>query len=165
MQESNLGRNEELSIQERMEQIAPLLRMLPPGTQVACVQDGEELLLYNINKAFELFAGRPATTTIDVMERAKLIQPRDTERPSDDTALIDPRHAATVDLSYPVMLLESRLEMDGRQGRVIDGWHRIYRAAQLGIAELPAIVITAEDEALIRIDPDAANRESSGQKS
>src|SRR5437879_5823731 len=105
MQESNLGRNEALSIQERMEQIAPVLRMLPPGTQVACVQDGEELLLYNINKAFELFAGRPATTTIDVMERAKLIQPRDTEHPSDDAALIDPDHAATVDLSYPVMLL------------------------------------------------------------
>jgi hypothetical protein len=35
---------------------------------------------------------------------------------------------------------------------VIDGWHRIYRAAQLGIEELPAIVISAEEEALIRID-------------
>jgi hypothetical protein len=33
-----------------------------------------------------------------------------------------------------------------------DGWHRIYRAAQLGVGELPAIAITAEDEALIRLE-------------
>lgn len=156
MQKSSPGSDETRSVQERMEQLAPVLRTLPRGTQVAFVQEGEDLYLYNINKAFELCAERSATTSINVTERAKLIQPRDAERPCDDKALIDPNHAATVDLSYPVMLLESRQEMDGSQGRIIDGWHRIYRAAQLGIAELPAIVITAEDEALIRIDPGVA---------
>jgi hypothetical protein len=157
MQESGLGSDEALSMQERMEELAPVLRTLPGGTQVAFVQEGDEIYLYNINKAFELCAGRPATTSIDVQERAKLIQPRDAGSPSDEKALIDPNHATTVDLSYPVMLLESRQEMDGSQGRIIDGWHRIYRAAQLGIAELPAVVITSEDEALIRIDPGATS--------
>jgi hypothetical protein len=158
MEESNLDGNETRNIQERMAQIAPVLRTLPPGTQVAFVQEGENLFLYNITKAFDLFAARPATTTINVTERAKLIQPRDAEQPSGDKALIDPTHATAVDLSYPVMLLESRREMDGCPGRVIDGWHRIYRAAQLGIATLPAVVITAEDEGLIRIDPDGGTR-------
>jgi hypothetical protein len=60
--------------------------------------------------------------------------------------LIDLEHARAVDLSYPVLLLES-------SGAIIDGWHRIYRASQLGIAELPAVVITADEEALIRLDP------------
>jgi hypothetical protein len=120
---------------------------------VAVIEEGDELLLYNINTAIELFGARPPTATINVAERAKRIQPRDADAPADDKALIDPDHATTVDLSFPVLLLESRHEMDGNPGRVIDGWHRIYRAAQLGIAELPAVVISRDDEALIRIEP------------
>ena len=153
MQDTDHGSQEARDLQERMAALAPVLRTLPPGTQVAFIQEGDELHLYNITRAFTLFAGRAPTATIDVAERAKRIQPRDAAAPADDKALIDPDHAATVDLSYPLMLLESRNEMDGSPGRVIDGWHRIYQAAQLGIAELPAIVITPEDEALIQIEP------------
>lgn len=152
MEDSDRGSNEGINLPERMETLAPVLRALPPGTHVAILQEGDQLHLYNINRALELFGGRPPTAVIDVAERAKRIRPRDTDAPPDDTALIDPDHAATVDLSYPVVLLESHEEMDGSPGRVIDGWHRIYRAAQLDIAELPAIVITAEEEALIRIE-------------
>jgi hypothetical protein len=151
-QNADRGSEETINPQERLESLAPLLRTLPPGTQVAIIQEGDELCLYDISKAFELFGARPPTTTINVAERAKRIQPRDAGTPAEDKALIDPDHAATVDLSYPVMVLESRNEMDGAPVRVIDGWHRIYRAAQLGIAELPAIVIAPEDEALIRIE-------------
>ncbi len=158
MQESDRGSEEAVSLKERMEEIAllPALRTLPKGTQVACIQEGDDLYLYNISKALEFFAGRPATTSIDVAEQVKQVQPRDADSPPEDKALIDPDHAATVDLTYPVMLLESRSATDGGQGRVIDGWHRIYRAAQLGIADLPAVVITAEEEALIRIEPNLA---------
>jgi hypothetical protein len=144
---------ETVTPQEMLEKLAPVLRALPSGTQVAVIDEGDELCLYNINRAIELFGAHPPTATINVAERAKRIQPRNADTPAGDKALINPDHAATVDLSYPVMLLESRKEMDGTPGRVIDGWHRIYRAAQLGIAELPAVVITREDEALIRIDP------------
>ncbi len=82
MQPSDLDVDEAPSIQKRMEQIAPLLRTLPRGTQVACVQEGKDLYLYNITRAFELFAGRAATTTINVVKRSTLIQPRDAEMPS-----------------------------------------------------------------------------------
>src|SRR5947209_20456758 len=90
---------------ERMEEFTPLLRTLPKGTHVACIQEGDELYLYNISKALELFAGRPAMTSIDVVERAKQIAPRDGTTDPEDNAFIDPAHAATVDVSYPVMLL------------------------------------------------------------
>jgi hypothetical protein len=157
IQDDSRTNDEAINLQKRMEALAPVLRTLPPGTQVAFIQEGDELRLYNVNKAIELFGGRPPTIVIDVAERAKRIQPRDAAAPPEDAALIDPDHAAAVDLSYPVMLLESHHEMDGTPGRVIDGWHRIYRAAQLGIPELPAIAITAEEEALIRIEPGATS--------
>jgi hypothetical protein len=153
IQDDNRTTDQAINLQAHMEALAPVLRTLPPGTQVAFFDEGDELRLYNVNRAIELFGGRAPTATIDVAERAKRIQPRDAPAPSEDAALIDPGHAAAVDLSYPVLLLESHHEMDGTPGRVIDGWHRIYRAAQLGIAELPAITITAEEEALIRIEP------------
>lgn len=142
------------SLDQRMEELAPVLRTLPKGTHVAFIQEGNELYLYNINRALELFAARPPTARINVAERAKQIQPRDDATETDDQSFVDPAHAATVDVSYPVMLLESRSGEAGGQGRVIDGWHRIFRASHLGIAELPAIVITAEEEALIRIETD-----------
>lgn len=136
----------------RMAALAPALRKLPPGTHVAFVQEGEEILLYNVTKAFELTAGREPSAVVNVAERAKMIHLRAAGPPPDDKAEIDPEHAQTVDIAYPVLMLESATEVDGSPGRVIDGWHRIYRAAQLGIEELPAIVISAEEEALIRID-------------
>jgi hypothetical protein len=147
------SRNDEFDVREHMLSLAPVLAMLPPGTQVCFVEDGDDLLLYNINKAFELIEGRSPTARVDVAQRAQLIQPRGPEPPPDDAAVIDPEHAQGVDLSYPVLLLESKTELDGTPGRIIDGWHRIYRASQLGIAELPAIVITPEDEEVIRINP------------
>ena len=158
MQESDRGSQESSDLTKKMEEIAPVLKTLPKGTQVAFIFEGDDLSLYNISTALERFGGRPATTSIDVAERAKQIQPRDAGTPSEDKALIDPDHAATVDLSYPVMLLERGRELGGAHGRVIDGWHRIYRAAQLGIPQLPAIVITPEEEAFIRIEPSLTDR-------
>jgi GNAT superfamily N-acetyltransferase len=135
-----------------MEAMAPVLGTLPPGTHVCFVQQDDEILLYNVTKAFELTAGRQPTAMIDVAEQARQISPRTEDPPPEDRMLIDPEHARTVDLSYPLLLLQTGDETRG-QGRIIDGWHRIYRASQLGIAELPAIVVTAEEEPLIRIDP------------
>jgi hypothetical protein len=147
--------DENADLQERLAALAPVLRTLPPGTHVCFIQEGDELRLYNVGRAIELTAGREPTTVIDVAQRARLIQPGGSGPPPEDKARIDPEHALTVDLSYPVLLLESVPEMDGSHGRVIDGWHRIYRAAQLGIGELPAVVITSDEERLIRIDPGA----------
>lgn len=144
---------ETVELRERMETLAPVLRTLPPGTQVCFIQDGNDLLLYNVSQAFELFGRREPAAVINVAERAKLIHPRGSGPLREDEVQIDPDHALTVDLSYPVLLVECLDEVDGSRGRVIDGWHRIYRASQLGIAELPAVVITADEESSIRIDP------------
>lgn len=130
----------------------PELRNLPPGIQVCVIQERDRLILYNVNQAHELTVGRVPTTVVDVAKRARLIHPHGPGLPPADKAQIDPERAMTVDLSYPVLLLETMEEMDGSGGgRLIDGWHRVYKAAQLGIAELPAVVITSEDEPLIRI--------------
>lgn len=134
-----------VALERQAEELAPVLATLPPGTQVCFIQEGEEVVLYNVNTAFELTEGREPTAVIDVAEQAKQIAPR-SDPPPEDKMLIDPDHALTVDLSYPVLLLES-------SGTIIDGWHRIYRASQLGVAELPAVVITAGEEQIIRIDP------------
>jgi len=143
-----------LDAQEMLMRAVPELRNLPPGVQVCVIQEAGRLVLYNINKAHRLTEGRAPTAVVDVVARAKLIHPVGLGPPPDDMAQIDPERAMTVDLSYPVLLLESMDELDGsRGGRLIDGWHRVYKAAQLGIAELPAVVITADEEPLIRITP------------
>jgi hypothetical protein len=143
---------ETAELKRQMVELAPVLKTLPPGTQIAFIQEGDDLLLYNVNLAFELTKGRAPTATINVADEAEQIAPRSVN-PPDDKMLIDPEHARTVDLSYPVLLLQTSGTNAGTRGRIIDGWHRIYKASQLGIAELPAVVITAEEEPIIRLDP------------
>ena len=63
MQDAGPGSREPINLQESMERIAPVLGTLPKGTHVAFIQEGDELYLYNISKALELFAGRPATAS------------------------------------------------------------------------------------------------------
>jgi hypothetical protein len=86
MQGSDCGSHETITLQDRLEIFAAVLRALTPGTQVAVIQEGDELCHYNISKAFALFAGRPPTTMIKVADRAKRIQPWDAEAPADDNA-------------------------------------------------------------------------------
>ncbi|WP_177227719.1 ParB N-terminal domain-containing protein [Nonomuraea pusilla] len=60
---------------------------------------------------------------------------------------IDTEHAAQVDLSEP--LIVATVPNGGML--IIDGWHRLYRALTTGVAELPAVVLTAEEELACRI--------------
>ncbi|MFC5188115.1 hypothetical protein [Actinomadura harenae] len=61
---------------------------------------------------------------------------------------IDPAHAATADLTRP--LLAVRLP-HATTPLVIDGWHRIHRALTTGVHELPAVVLGRADERACRI--------------
>jgi hypothetical protein len=61
---------------------------------------------------------------------------------------IDPDHAATVDLSRPLLAVPIP---SPDTPIVIDGWHRIHKARQTGITELPVIVLSAEDERACRL--------------
>jgi hypothetical protein len=58
---------------------------------------------------------------------------------------VDPKHAATTDLSQPIMIAPIITHSGERAGGVaIDGWHRIYRALSEGVRELPGYILTEE---------------------
>lgn len=59
--------------------------------------------------------------------------------------LVNPDHAATTDLSKPIMVAPIVTHSGEDLGGIaIDGWHRIYRALNEGIIELPGYILTAE---------------------
>lgn len=61
---------------------------------------------------------------------------------------IDPDYARTVDLSRPLLAVPLP---DVGTPIVIDGWHRIHKAQQTGITELPLIILSADDERACRL--------------
>ncbi|MGI5206176.1 hypothetical protein ACQEU6_31970 [Spirillospora sp. CA-108201] len=61
---------------------------------------------------------------------------------------VDQDHAETVDLSHP--LLAVPLPEVGTP-IVIDGWHRLHKARQTGVTELPVVFLNADDERACRI--------------
>ncbi|GAB3467194.1 hypothetical protein [Actinophytocola sediminis] len=56
--------------------------------------------------------------------------------------LVSPEYAATTDLSKPIMIAPIILGDENIGGMAIDGWHRIYRALNEGVTELPAYILT-----------------------
>jgi hypothetical protein len=65
---------------------------------------------------------------------------------------IDTKHAATVDLSKPLLVVPLRDGAGEDAGPlVIDGWHRVHRALSEGRSHLPALVVTPEIEQAARI--------------
>ncbi|NBF00257.1 hypothetical protein FE391_43630 [Nonomuraea sp. KC401] len=61
--------------------------------------------------------------------------------------VIDAEHAARVDLSRP--LIVATVPTGGML--IIDGWHRLCKAVTIGVEELSAVVLTAEEERACRI--------------
>ncbi|MFD8529473.1 hypothetical protein ACFV0L_18835 [Streptosporangium canum] len=60
---------------------------------------------------------------------------------------IDEAHAATVDLTKPLILAPF-----ADTGNIpIDGWHRIWKAQREGVETLPACALTPEEEYRVRI--------------
>ncbi|MFB4267834.1 hypothetical protein [Nonomuraea sp. GTA35] len=60
---------------------------------------------------------------------------------------IDAEYAAQVDLSEP--LIAATVPTGGIL--IIDGWHRLCKAVTIGLPELYAVVLTAEEERVCRI--------------
>ena len=72
---------------------------------------------------------------------------------------VDPTHAATVDLTTPIVVARLLSAAgDDLGAMVIDGWHRIYRARAEGLTHLPAHVLTADTERAARIPVSLARR-------
>jgi hypothetical protein len=61
---------------------------------------------------------------------------------------VDQAHAATVDLTEPVLL--AYLKEVGSP-LVIDGWHRVWRAWDTGVRTLPCRLLTETQEAQVRL--------------
>ncbi|GAA2406180.1 hypothetical protein GCM10010191_12700 [Actinomadura vinacea] len=61
---------------------------------------------------------------------------------------VDPVHAATVDLSRPLLAVPVP---NAAVPLVIDGYHRIHRAITERVTELPVILLDAADERACRI--------------
>lgn len=61
---------------------------------------------------------------------------------------INPDHAATVDLSRPLLAVPIP---NAQTPLVIDGYHRIHRALTIGVRTLPVIVLDEHDERACRI--------------
>ncbi|GAA4242428.1 hypothetical protein GCM10022254_75410 [Actinomadura meridiana] len=61
---------------------------------------------------------------------------------------IDAQYAETVDLSRPLLAVPLP---DVGTPIVIDGWHRIYKARQTGVTELPVIFLNTDDERACRL--------------
>jgi hypothetical protein len=58
---------------------------------------------------------------------------------------IDAEHATEADLTRPLLFIPFFGET-----LLIDGWHRLYRAACLGVEELPMYLLTQEEADAIR---------------
>jgi hypothetical protein len=61
---------------------------------------------------------------------------------------VDKAHAATVDLKDPVLMVYVK-ELDSTL--IIDGWHRVWRAWDQGVRELPCKLLTEAQEAQVRL--------------
>jgi hypothetical protein len=64
--------------------------------------------------------------------------------------LIDPGYALTTDLDDPVIIASITAGGGPRATLLIDGCHRLYKAARLGREHLLALVLTAEETLSIR---------------
>ncbi|MEU5993850.1 hypothetical protein ABZ806_33175 [Spirillospora sp. NPDC047418] len=61
---------------------------------------------------------------------------------------IDHEYAERVDLSRPLLAVPLP---EVRTPIVIDGWHRIHKARQTGVTDLPVIFLDADDERACRL--------------
>ncbi|GAA2856246.1 hypothetical protein [Nonomuraea rubra] len=92
---------------------------------------------WDITKAKKLIQGRAADGLIVTEWWAAML----------NLIAIDAEHAAQVDLSEP--LIVATVPTGGIL--IIDGWHRLCKAVTIGLPELYAVVLTAEEERACRI--------------
>lgn len=91
---------------------------------------------WNVTRAWQLF-GDQEPLPVPVAPLARML----------GLIRIDEAHAATVDVSRPLLLV---CVPEGEEALVpIDGWHRIHRGEAESMSELPAIVLTREQAAQV----------------
>lgn len=100
---------------------------------------------WDITAALDLVHGREPNATIKVSDAAPWLP----------SIVINKAHAATVDLSKPLIVVPIHDPDDPDEafaGYVtIDGWHRIYRAVNEAVETLNAHLLTSDEERQIRL--------------
>ncbi|MFC4014803.1 hypothetical protein ACFOY2_46810 [Nonomuraea purpurea] len=92
---------------------------------------------WDITEAKKLTQGRAPDGQIVTERWAAMIQ----------LVAIDAEHVVQVDLSEPLIM--ATVPNGGML--IIDGWHRLCKAVAFGVAELPAVILTEEEELACRI--------------
>jgi ParB/Sulfiredoxin domain len=62
---------------------------------------------------------------------------------------VDHDHVESADLNQPVLVV--RIRELGGSPLIIDGWHRLAKARQNGVTDLPVIILDEEQEYSVRI--------------
>jgi len=103
---------------------------------------------WNVDKANEMAEGREVDT-FDPKHVEHMLQ-RTTENGdgSHTTNMgitVNWDHVPNVDLSKPVIFVERQYK-DGTQGHMmIDGWHRVAKALDEGVDQLPCVVLSVKE--------------------
>lgn len=92
--------------------------------------------VWDVSRAKELIKGRPADGMIDTK----------TFKSYFGGIAINEEHAKKADLTKPIIIGKVK-----EWGFPIDGWHRLYRAYQEGIREVPYIKLTSKEDKACRI--------------
>ncbi|HKR81476.1 MAG TPA: hypothetical protein VJR27_00550 [Candidatus Saccharimonadales bacterium] len=131
-------------------------------TQARAERQTRQLFLFgpwsfDVDQAQAVIAERPRSThTLPVEPWARAYGLDELDNPNTASLIgpgpsFDRRYAMTTDLAEPVMVAVLRDQESGQDcPLLIDGTHRLYRAHQEGIAELPAYVLTVEESLAIR---------------
>jgi len=112
--------------------------------------------IFNVDRAQALLAEQPREPQpLPVLPWARLYGVDLLDQPGTVPVIglgpgFDRAYAMTTDLSEPLIVATLRTSDHSESPLLIDGTHRLYRAYQEGIAELPAYVLDIEETLLIR---------------
>jgi hypothetical protein len=99
---------------------------------------------WDVTAAKELVKGRTPNTDLNVKQTASWLS----------LVHVDEERVMTdeIDITVPVILIT--IPCDNKEAHLpIDGWHRIAKAAKLGVQTIPGHVLTLEESDKVRLSP------------
>lgn len=90
--------------------------------------------VWDIDAAMEILKKKPrASKMLDITQAMSLIR-------------TDPKYVASIDLSKAPPIIVGTIKSKGEEFWLpLDGWHRIRKAKDLGLTELPAYILTKKE--------------------
>ena len=120
-----------------------LILRLRASDQVYSFEDGDGVEYHwNASMGMRLIEANPRETVIFSLVECEATEERIKERYPE----IDEHAAMQADLTMPLLFVPHRGKV-----QCVDGWHRMWKAATLGMPELPAYVLTEAEANMILI--------------